>query len=823
MSRSQRQLLRLALLAVALVLSWIALDSAGGPRGELEGRSRAGSEAVRGGAGARLETPPVRAGRDAVDAPAAGLAAADPDPPAAEDRDAAVEGLVVDQDYEPVSGAWVLLEPDGETATTTADGSFRIPLRWPARLPGGRQLTAWKEGHAVVGAEVRDPRRAHVVLPAAEPLRVQVVDDETGAPVPRARAEWIVSCRLPEADGFFRVGRRQPLPAEPIVADELGWLEVPPGPELQVFVTAEGFAPGGAWVNPDARQIRLRRGAPLRLQLLDMDGRPIAGVRARFFLTGSTTVSDEQGWIDVSAEDARNVFGMQLRRGPIRYVYQPVIGEYLKTAPELVVRHFPRHGRLLPPDGRTADEFEVATSAAQADDSPAPDPVRQPGAFAWAAVEEDGSFRIEEGWQGPRTMLHARWKGSGRYIQQWLLEGEGPYEFALDPMYPLELRFTAEPPDRLEGACAVLSLTGAAALDLGEAPLAGGRATLMLQPGAYLLGVKLGDRRKVDSLGLFVMPRAPHVATFDLGGVRTLTGQVTAGGAPVFPCEVWAREVAESGFAGVASADRDGRWKLEAAPDRAMELRLGIEDPWLAVAQGYAYGIPADATRFDLDLPLATLDLVVGDMRGRTTADIEVQRYPMLGEDFPRIQSRDTRRASLPALTAGSASIRTTPCRLRLELRQNGGLLRQPEVELRPGERRTLRLDVLESGLVALRLRGQKGAFRPAALEFEPLRLDAGPGAAQAGRESRLGEHRVPGYVLPQHWLPTGTWRVTVEGPFRVGLGLGGCEGGQHGPAGSWSAAVPVEAGRITVVWLELDDDGSARLESEILDRDPGR
>lgn len=798
---------------VAVVLGWLAFS------GREERRSDARQETDDGSA-----QPPVGAllaetVRRDLPQPLTVEPPVSPAPPAAAaagTSQVVLHGFVLNEEHKGIAGALVLEAESAATATTDAGGSFTLDVRFDLKRPW-LNVYAWAEGWSIGFQSVRLPDVPRLVLRPEAPLTVVVADRRTKLPVAGARARILVS-REWRFEGEVYRARFADLPVPIALSNTLGELIVPGrGENCQLEVRADGYQPRAVSLGPRLKRVELTSEQSFLVRLVRADGTPLAGAVVAFPNSATAVTSDAGGWVQVPAETLGRIWALQVREGERAWLHLSEPNQVDAAAPpNIVVDHFPRLGRVLLPEATDGAAFEVATAAGRASgwsDGLIPDPAREPDALAWHTLQSDGSFALAGGWQSTTTSVVVRDRASGIVLARQRLEGNGPYEVPLRWRHPLRLTVLAHPPELLDGAQILLREGWTDKPSVPSSALAGGVAELEVAKGSYRVQLLPAGRPAPIALGELEMPEGPFEAVFDLGAVRTISGTVTAGGEPVFPSQLhfWAA----AGWSADARADELGRWSIDWAPQSGVSFSLTPEDAWLGEPSNVRHEIPDQARAFDLDLAVATLELSLDPAWPVEAGRLSARREPLPEQGRTRFREGPRGAARLPALGQGVARLRATPCALEFSTSEPFTVLETRRVELRAGEVRHLQIRGATAGSLQVRCRGETGFYLARELRLEPVGAPApGAGWSLDPTPDHARERRAPGSLRPGYFVLPGTWRVRIGAPIRWEH-----DGSRHlVDSGSWELTVPVERRRVTVVWLNKNDDGSYSVEHDLLD-----
>ena len=246
-----------------------------------------------------------------------------------------ITGVVVDPEGQPIEGAQIVARRDDAaafalagqaSASSGADGSYSIE----GLEPGAYRLTAVASGYSptelypvTVGGD--RSQRADLELQRGKPIRGQLLDP-AGQPVSGALV-------------MFSLTGKQMGAGTPGESDINGWLEVmgPADGPVDVTVLSQAWAPKrlvGAVPGDEPMVITMSAGGSIRIQAVDPDGSPLAGLTVAPVSTDDTmaglawftgpagvAVTDVQG----SAEFLRLAPGQYRIETPGRDDIQPTI------------------------------------------------------------------------------------------------------------------------------------------------------------------------------------------------------------------------------------------------------------------------------------------------------------------------------------------------------------------------------------------------------------------------------------------------------------------------------------------------------------------
>jgi len=315
-----------------------------------------------------------------------------------------LDGVVVDREGDPVSGATVTLE-SAETkpkpvATTDAQGRFVLPvLRTPSMSLDARH-PAYRRTHHFVNSH--DPEPVRIVIETGAPLRVLVRGPN--GPVLGATVTPIgYALSRKDAGYYYRVDLDDALTDKEGVADlgrvPVGW--------VQLNVDKEGFAP--AWANLDipdgkarTKEITLGPGGMIEGTVTGPDGRPVKDARlhdrgrekvlattdefGRYRITsvarwGILPIAEAEGhgpgsfggaigWgkpVRVAVEAGEVVRGVDIVLGPTSLVRGRVLDEQDRPVPDVEVSIEVTNGLVHTKTGKTGEDgrFELGPVTAR--------------------------------------------------------------------------------------------------------------------------------------------------------------------------------------------------------------------------------------------------------------------------------------------------------------------------------------------------------------------------------------------------------------------------------------------------------------------------
>jgi|GEM_PF-2016216 len=299
-----------------------------------------------------------------------------------------LRGVVVDESGKPVAGAEVryyAYSPRESVAVTGPDGAFVIPVHPNAigarpilaRADGGRKLGVFRYGFNLTRAKAEEP--VEIVVKPSREITVHVADADKApiedAVVEVAEGSYIVAHATTGADGAAKVF----VPID----SKVSWIiaqKVATGfdyAELGKFNETGGMSEGAAAEElPDSVALTLESPRVARIQAVNPDGEPLAGVDLRVWLLNKEGRRSEVNYfsrIQVATTDADGVATFDwLPRSKDTLTLLPLDDQFAdrrifikedegETAPAVATlfRAETIRGRLALPDGSPAWDIEV--------------------------------------------------------------------------------------------------------------------------------------------------------------------------------------------------------------------------------------------------------------------------------------------------------------------------------------------------------------------------------------------------------------------------------------------------------------------------------
>ena len=753
-----------------------------------------------------------------------------------------LSGFVLDRDGAGIAGATVVTWQDREITRTDAEGAFTLSLRSSWSRNPYRVLHAWAPGYQLAYLQLSGPAPANLRLLPATPATVQVVDAQTEVPIQGATLRVLLAGRSTSNDGDFLPPDWLELPFQLPSSDADGRIPVDGIDVSFGRVSAAGYEDSLHFFAGETRspiRIALNRARAFPVRFLGPDQQPWGGARVDFDPSDGSLVTDERGWVEVPEICRQDFHALGVRheeRGFV-FVQDPKSGfrSRLEPGQVLEIGFLPREGRFLASAQIRWQDFEVATSAAYWDvgERLLPDPKKVPGSLSWIPLEADGSFRVDRGWQGLRTMIHLRRVEDGELVHSAELHGPGPYEISLPAPSggAATIRVRAEPPAFLAGARLRLQperVPGGAKVVVEE--LVEGEAISSLRAGTWSLFLEGDDWPDKVLIGRLRMPEQDAVFEFPLGELRSLSGRVTAAGRPVTSCELRIsladgylpplrirglslnHAQLESGFVVRRRPDENGEWELPWVPDAPLRVQVSSEDFWLHPGDERFFDIPAGVAEARIELPVGALELSSSTAEALRSRDIQVWRRELPergGEVIVHQDFVDTGR--LPDLRSGPVAVVALEGQIEWFHRDPNFFLSPAKVVLRQGERLPVDLRLLPAGEVVTVWEDRELCYH-AESSLEPV----APGApASRSFVSREYNARAGGFFDAYSAVP-GAWRYTLSGPVAqhdTGLRPNGLTWGDD--QSRWPLDIQVQAGRRTVITVR-EEAGELVLTSQI-------
>ncbi|KAA3612852.1 MAG: carboxypeptidase regulatory-like domain-containing protein [Planctomycetota bacterium] len=735
-------------------------------------------------------------------------------------------GRVLDPEGEPVEGALVFSSMDAKTTRTDEEGSFRLPVA--PRRPGwqgeySRRLDFWAEGHPVMNETAYAGRELLVRLEKDPGLNLTVVQDGDKTPLAGVEVEMGFQSEAQGENRFQRTREWVPIPRPAERTDSAGKLSLPASGNYYLRFRLQGFAdrtmrmrrPRGTRDNPVEKTVSLKPERDLRVRFLDRQGNPLAGAEIVFGRLRPAQKTDEQGWALVTPAA---IYGgseiLVIRQNRYWLHYQSL--RRLKGGEEIVVGHFPRPGRLLLQEPDQDLEFEVATIRVQSGFGVSyyPHPLNDADLLQWVAADAEGRFEVEPGWQAEKTGILVREKESRRLRADQTLEGDGPYEIALKPKQQLTATVLVEPKELLDGAHFVLRTDhwGERGIrETAKVELIGGQAELEVTPGRYNARLQLAGRDRWRVLGDVDMPEGPHEVRFDLGRLRTLSGRLTAVGEPVYPANIQLTDEHEHGddnFHEWLSTDPDGRWQVEAVPERSLRFAAHPENRWLGPVADVDRIVPAQSSRHDVALPVAKITLTTSRPDLIRPGKVTLERKAPPGVERDVWDRRWGPPLKFPDLKDGPVTLTMSPCLLTFQHRDSFWQVKPREVVVQADSILTLDLVPVAQGLVQVEME-DKPAIRAQEIKIAPE-------GQSSWSEQEQRSYRFYGRdgwsKLASFRLDPGRYQMEIRGPLRQRWRRDEPLAGEDA---YWKGDFVIEDGRLTKIVLAVDEQGALVLKSQ--------
>jgi len=677
-------------------------------------------------------------------------------------------GTVLDPNFDPVPGAWVVTDVEATPVLTDEDGNFSIPLTKPYGQERWRAVKFWKEGFAVGSKWTCEPE-LRLVLKEDDGKEMQIVDAEGGLPLPGARVTALVESESDVESGFFELRNFVELPLEIPVADANGKVKIP-DPEVSEFlirVEMEGYDTRllDNWDIDSRETIEMSRPKELRMQFVDADGQPHAGAQVCFPWYRKVVTLDEEGWGELPSEARWGFWSVQLRSENLQWVFTSIPRQQVQNGATLATNGLPRHGKLHVNGDEKATQFEVGITACHSrwGDQPIPDPRWNREAVQWYPVNEDGTFNAEPGWQGDQTMLHVRRIGSTGVALSEKLLGEAPYELTLSAAAEITLKVDTPDPSILDGAS--IRVNGRRHDHEQTIALNAGLGSARLPADEYYCSLVLAETTAEMPLERLYVAGMDMEHTFYFKGVRSLTGRITAAGNPVFPCRVDVN--GDEGFWARVETDPDGKWELKKAPLSGLNLSPRPENRWLQPVQKSRFRAEAYDTNVDYEIPTAVLLVSLGDFPAEQLDKLQVYRRRgdtsrLTPTSNGRNYSRSTS-AEIEGLEDGPVEILTTPGAVQFSTQRSAPPLARQNLELYAGDVQSFRIDTVPSTQVSVRIEGVPGRL------YTSVRYtceDPSILAEYPDFSPQTGSHRKDGQLGYSMHLANGRWKARVKGPF---------------------------------------------------------
>jgi hypothetical protein len=679
-------------------------------------------------------------------------------------------GQVLDPNYEPVEGAWVISGTEAEPVLTAEDGTFELPLNKPFDGDNGRSLVAWKEGFGLAQKYVRQQQGVLILLKKDELKEVRILDKDSGLPVVDAKVQVLVEVDSETGNGFFDLRRFANLPMIIDTTDGDGKIKIP-DPKVSERYTLEVEKEGydrrliNWWSLRNIEEIHMARPEEVRMQFVRKDGSPHAGAQVCFPQYRKTITLDEEGWGTLPSEARWGFWVVQLLDENTQWVFVQVEDNQIQDGASLSTDYFTRSGQLFVQGDEKASAFEIATSAVWSGwgDSYLPDPIwGEQENLVWTAINDKGEFKIDHGWQGKEVVLHVRRTGAKGVLLSERVLGAGPYELSLAAAATLKATVACARPELLEGAS--LKFVGNQTDHEATVSLTEGFVEVRLPADKFDVILMLPEIPHDLPLGELQIIGMDLEHTFYFEGIRTISGSVRAGGEKIFPCEVILTD--ENNFWTRVDVDPQGHWELKGAPTGEIALRLKPENKWLAPVDDFNYTMQVGQTVQDIDLPVATLVLSAGNIPLDLIDKIRIsrQKLPEPVLDGRRNRWYGSSRPKMPDLSNGPVEILLSPSVVNFQSGQSKLPLGETSLKIREGEVRAFEIRAVTTSLVSVRIEGFSerlwGNFQlspvqvPGLLDYPSFRPQ--PGASQ-NLAGQLGQSM---HVLP------GVWKVTLHAPF---------------------------------------------------------
>lgn len=717
------------------------------------------------------------------------------------ESDKILTGTVLDMEYEPIADAWVISEQEVEPVRTAEDGTFEIPLKGEFSADDGRGLRAWKEGMSLASKFVRQLDGNLLILKVDDGIEIEVVDRDSKLPLVGAKVAMQVDVESERGGGFFNLRRHATVPAELGETDANGKVKVPDpkvSEDYSLEITMEGYDPRTVsyWNLRRGKTVYLAQPKKTRMRFTRPDGTPHAGARLCFSWESTVVNLDKDGWADLPSSARWGFWGVQLIDEDMKWVYAQIEADQISDGATLLTHYEPRHGQVFVEGGEKASNYEIASSGSWSGwgEEFMPDPTWNGEDLDWQALEENGEFKLNQGWQAERTFLHVRRIGSkkGVLISQQV-HGPGPHQLTLAAAARITLKVECPKPELLEGA--TLKVEGRRTDHVENKSLANGVIEYRLPVDKYRVELFLAGNAHAIPLGSCQVIGADMEQTFYFEGLRDIGGTVSAQGKGVFPCNVRVRS--KDGFYVRLDTDPQGKWELKGAPQQDLTVELYPEDAWLTPVDLPRLEVPRGMNQLDHEFMVGYLLLSPGDLTEAELKRVRISRRPLPGSTLPgqRPYNRYSRPKDLD-FSNGPLEIALSPCKISVSA--NGIPLSDTEISVRAGEFKTFVLQTVATTALSVRVRGidlrlwgswgVSPVHVPLMEQYPTYKVQDASGETPAGQ---IGNAK---HVLP------GRWKVWVRAPLWYWDDWG------NGQIGKGRLEFEVDVrGNQQELWLQLD------------------
>lgn len=727
-----------------------------------------------------------------------------------------LNGKVIDERKEPLVGVWLSSGYPGEETLSEEDGSFSLPVfqenKASSRGQYIRTVFLWLDGYALLRARVSTEQSNLIQLTEGEPYRVQVLDKLSKAPVASAKIEVQVFYRNSNSRQVYQPSVFVPSPIPPIWTDGQGVAYLPKGDHFPFQISASQYMAQilWSWEGQRVEELGIDRRFYLypnqqrpSIRLLDLDGKPLVGAHVGFPGFSEKLTSDENGRVEIPV-------GIQSETDLLIWTDQKGWVQTMQTHPdvrfpdEVIFAHQPRAGRLVLSSNGDSGNYEVASAAAILFFGYQfyPNLRTQIDLLHWEEVSPDGSFQLQNGWQGNEIAIVVRNKKLQRVTQVEIRSRAEPIVLEVREVHPLEIEFMAQPMEYLLDVNVHLAYSDWNSYAEAPAPqvVNQGQVRFELEPGGYEVLLEFPWQQRWRSVYRFKMPAAEHRLQVPLGLLRDLSGRLTIDGEPVFPATLVIRQEGTDLREEVA-VNAEGKWQLSGIPSVPLRAHPRPQNPWLIMDAQGSVEIPASAQSYSIALPVANVHLSTATPELLNARNTYVRRYHRSAKQA--IPGRGMQAlVQLPDLGKGVQTVQTTPCEIKFVHKDRYKRVEPHFVDVVEGADLFLDLKVIEVGLLQIKI-GEIARFGRA-----DVRLSGNASKNEALSDADLSDRsfydRKGKSILGSYRLEEGEWKVEVHGPVRFRDAEGRRQKwGEDGLL--WAGIVEIAANDTQVVWLKLD------------------
>jgi hypothetical protein len=758
-----------------------------------------------------------------------------------------LSGQILDESGNGIGHAWVATQQEALPVWADEFGFYSIPLSNEIDRWHPQSILAWAPDFELNYLYLTEAGPGDLTLKAGAPFGVKVLRAEDDLPIEGATGKIYMRGLNDQTLGPPNRYPWMETPIEVIPSDAEGLLQVPGISFGQLHITAAGYQEFSMQVHSTPHQLvaKLWPATQLDVRLVLPDGSPLAAAEVSFDPSFEVIHTDADGWMTVPALAVHGYSSLTVSWEDKGFVYANYYRgpskPRLEHGTETVVPYREIVGTLTINGDAEPRDYELTTCGLMwnAGDRAMPDPDKYPDLVPWISPQEDGSFAIQQGWQGLTTQIFVRRKSDQVIVLKEKLAGDGPYELSLnlDQGNFATFQIHAEPAEALEAMKLWLipRRVPGQTEKLPALKLEDGSAQIRLLAGTWSLKLYGDGFENTPSLGRLVMPEEDHIFTYELGPMRKVSGRLTAAGKPMtavsldfyqpggyFPDRRRGAPKMDgrAQYAGFVIRKRiatDGNWDLGWIPDVQMEAQLETDDRWLGRGKAFHFDLPPGNDFFDFKLPVATIQFSFEGAAPPAPKDVHIWAYELPEFGGEGIDFQSVYDSSFPDLSHGPVEQTVSPGRYKLFLDDAKLLLTPGEILIREGEYVPITVRVESAGEVLAIWETEDGAWGGKVI------VEAIAGAEQTSTPRRLiaKEHNArKGGFANAYSVTPGKWKFILQGPVaELERRMRSPTGVYYGEKGdSWETIVEVQAGKRTVVVVGLDADGEVTLRPEIRD-----